>query len=63
MYAVGSRGPRGFDGLSGAPGDQGLPGRRGPPGPVGPPGLGGCPLPMTRYITDVTKELYYGSYL
>ena len=70
MYAVGSRGIRGFNGLSGAPGDQGLPGRRGPPGPVGPPGLGGCPQPdheLVRralelgYITEVTKELYYGS--
>ena len=70
MYSVGSRGSRGYDGLSGAPGDQGPPGRRGQPGPVGPPGLGGCPVPdheMTRravelgYITEVTKELYYGS--
>ena len=70
MLYVGSRGPKGFDGLNGAPGDQGSPGLRGPPGPVGPPGLGGCPVPdheMTRralelgYITEITKELYHGS--
>ena len=70
MYSVGSRGSRGYDGLSGVPSDQGPPGRRGQPGPVGPPGLGGCPVPdheMTRralelgYVTEITKELYYGS--
>ena len=70
MLFIGSKGNRGFNGLSGAPGDQGLPGRRGPPGPVGPPGLGGCPQPdheLVRralelgYITEITKELYYGS--
>ena len=73
MYTVyvGSRGSRGFDGLNGAPGDQGPPGRRGQPGPVGPPGQGGCPLldhelalraVELGYITEVTKELYYGSF-
>ena len=70
MSTVGSRGPRGFNGLNGPPGDQGTPGLRGPPGPAGPPGLGGCPSPdheMTHralelgYITEVTEELYYGS--
>ena len=70
VYAIGSRGSRGFDGLNGVTGDQGLPGHRGPPGPVGPPGLGGCPAPdheMTRralelgHITEITKELFYGS--
>ena len=70
MFALGSRGPKGYDGLNGAPGEQGLPGLRGQPGPVGPPGLGGCPAPdheMTRralelrYITEVTNELYHSS--
>ena len=70
LSTVGSKGPRGFDGLNGTPGDHGPPGVRGRQGPVGPPGLGGCPAvdhEMARravelgYITEVTKELYYGS--
>ena len=71
LSTVGIKGPRGFDGLNGAPGDHGLPGVRGRPGLVGPPGLGGCPIldhEMARralelgYITEVTKELYHGSF-